>query len=214
MLQIKYIFFNTEKIECNDKGLPKLKKPRASPRNFFTNPEDNPKDNPRNEKDAEKQYLDKIKNMKFNEENCKAIKWLKSIFPEANIKYEKIRAIVEVLALKLNKSLTREIYRRRSCCIFWLQDNLDEIASLLAKNVIFVCCGDKTYNLTSPPTSSKIPLPSVEMVANKESQTKLVQTDIDIDENIQVGIFDNFNENCQFDVFDNASFDTEYFYME
>ena len=209
MLKIKYIIYNKEKIECNEKGLPILKRPRAAPRNFCTGE----KATPINEKIVEKEHLDKVKDLMFDEDNCESNKWLKSIFPETNIKYEKIRAIVEVLALKLNKPLTREVYRRRLCCIYWLQQNLSEISSLLSKNTFFVCCGDKTYNITPPVLTAKSSS-QLQIKDEKESQTLLLPTDADIDENDLFGLFNDINGNCLFGVFNETSFGNEFYYMD
>ena len=114
--------------------------------------------------EEEKQVLERVKNDQFNELNSISYNWLKQLFSESNIRYEKVRAICEILAYLLNEKLTREIYRRRISCVYWMEQNIQKIYAVLRANTLIALSEGKVVNILPPDMSSK----------NKNKETSVV----------------------------------------
>jgi hypothetical protein len=136
---VQYVLYNDERIEFNEKCRPVLGTGRAVP--HFSG---------LGEEKFEKEFIEKMKAEGFKENNSAAIRWFRSIFPEVNIKHEKVRGLAEFFAFKLGARLGREIYRRRACLLYWIQERLEEISKLLSANTMFVCCDNKLYQMVPP----------------------------------------------------------------
>jgi hypothetical protein len=146
MRTIQAFYFNGKRYECNKNGRPDTGVKRASPRRLIGN-----------EMELEKKFLEVFRTKKFNEDFCQANKWLSTAFSERVLKYEKVRAITEMFAFLLNKPMFREIYRRRVCCLYWIEENLEEIFQFLTDNELIVLYNSKKIMRLRPPINSGIP---------------------------------------------------------
>lgn len=136
---VQYAEYNNERVDFDQKSRPILQKGRAIP--FYSG---------FGEDKFEKQFLEKMKTEGFKENDNQALKWLRSIFPEVNVKHEKVKGLAEFFAFKLGMRLGREIYRRRSCLLYWMQERLSDISKLLSTNTMTVCCNGKLYKMVPP----------------------------------------------------------------
>ena len=156
---IQYVLFNNERIDFDVKSRPIIGQKRANP--HFSGI---------GEKEVEKQFISKMKSEGFKENKCTALDWFRQVFPETNIKHEKLRGLAEFFAYKFGERLGREIYRRRACLMYWFQEKLEEISNLLYTNTMFVSCENRLYMVTPPiqhnphnqPQIAQLPAPKIE----------------------------------------------------
>ena len=182
---VQYAIYNNERIDFDKNSRPILGKGRAIP-NFSGI----------GENQVEKMYLDKMKAEGFNENSSQSVKWLRSIFPEVNVKQEKVRGLAEFFAFKLGTRLGREIYRRRASLLYWMQEKLGDIADLLSANTMTVCCDNKLYNMVPPQQPQLTTQSQTQQTAHLHSQQQpTLQMNAQTMANPQNGfpIFDSFD---------------------
>lgn len=139
MYYIQCVIFNDERYYFNAKSRLLLGMKRSNP--HFSDV---------GEKEYEKQFIRKMKLEGFEEKKCMALKWFRKVFPEANIKHEKLRGLAEFFAFKLGVRLGREIYRRRACLLYWFEERLEAISNLLSTSTMLVSCDSQIYKVGPP----------------------------------------------------------------
>ena len=135
--------------------------------------------------EQENKLLEKLKKVSFDEAGSISYNWLKQMFGENNIRYEKVRGICEILAFLLNEKLTREIYRRRISCIYWMEQNLNEIAETLRANTLIALSEGKVVHFSPPDIGSKIKNNETSVIADKSVEC----FDVFLDEDDKAQIF-------------------------
>ena len=185
---IEYVLYNNERVDFDQKTRPILGRGRANP-HFSGLGEDQ----------LEKNYIEKMKSVGFNINESQTTKWLRSIFPEMNVRHEKVRGLAEFFAYKLGMRLGREIYRRRACLLYWIEERLSNISNLLATNTMSVCCNGTLYQMVPPlqPTSqiTAQAQPAVQLQATPQMQvTTPLQPVVSQDEFAIFDSFENFGE--------------------
>ena len=79
------------------------------------------------EKKFEDQYTTIIKKTNFNIGDSISNKWLCGIFGRTKAKYIEAKSIAMFFGAILNEIPTREVYRRLSTLLFWLDQKIDMI---------------------------------------------------------------------------------------
>ena len=128
-----------KRYSCNDKGIP-IALGRAPPRH----------DLEVNEIQQEKIFLQKIAEVGFNPDTCTAGKWLSMILQEPSLRHSTIISFAKFFSILLNLKFPREVYRRKRCCLFWIEQNLKKIDSLLKVNFIQCVYNQRVFNIAAP----------------------------------------------------------------
>ena len=136
-----------EKYKITEKGKLDIKQKRALPRKPLFG-----------DKNNEKEYLNFLKNEKFTEDFSLTFKWLTKVFSERIVSYQKVRSVAEFFAFVLGIPLTRDVYRRRICCMYWLETNILSIRDFLERNPTTVFFNkDRVTQLTPPDLEFSLP---------------------------------------------------------
>ena len=117
---IKAYVIDGRTIQCDKDENPILNQQRAVARKFE-----------HNETIEEKKLLDRVRLEKFDPIANDAYKWIMRMLSRYDLKYSKILSITRILSNQLGFVLTREIYRRKMCCLYWLCQHLAMISDYL-----------------------------------------------------------------------------------
>ena len=101
--------------------------------------------------------------------------------------YPIIRSITMLLGFLINTRIHREIYRRKECCLHWLNQNMKEISEALQNNTVNVIYNNKII-LLLPPTK------------NKENQAETEKENV-VDKETLFSFENDLDSFDQFDVF-------------
>lgn len=71
----------------------------------------------------ENQYLKKIERSNFDQNNSNANLWISKIFGVPKPNRGLINSVAMFFAILSNQILPREVYRRRKCCLYWINNN-------------------------------------------------------------------------------------------
>lgn len=147
MNDIQAFSIGDERYEISKTGNLLIKTKRAVRRKFVSS-----------EKIKEKEYLELLKNENFTEDFSITFKWLTKIFSERILSYQKVRSIAGFFSFLLGIDLPREVYRRRNCCIHWIESNINRINDFLQTTTITVFFNQsRVVNLTPPYIEPRVP---------------------------------------------------------
>ena len=163
--------------DCNDKGIP-LNIERNCKRCLTAN-----------EIKEEKDYIDKLDDIGFIEKRSKSWKWIANTLNVCSPSFFDTRSITKFISFFLKIGLNREVYRRRRCCMYWLDQHFDEITNIFDKHEISI---DYNGNMI------KVPCP----VNNKETASvsqsiklEAIDNDFAVDSNLANFEFNSFDDN-------------------
>ena len=123
MIFVSYYVNGKEFCKCDKNGIP-ITDGRAKRRNLKES-----------EEIIEQKYINKMQKSGFLYTHSSAAKWMGSIVRISKPSHFTTYSIAKFFSMLLDLNLTREAYRRRESCLFWLEEKLD---------VILKCCSEKT----------------------------------------------------------------------
>ena len=139
MYIVKYSNGKISEYKCDSKGRLPFQN-RAPPRHFFGP----------NEVSYENHFLQELSKKEFSPEKAVSSAWLSSLFSHEGLKHDIVSPFCKLFSILLNISFTREIYRRKKCCIYWLEQNLPAIRNFLLENTIECVYNDTVIKITPP----------------------------------------------------------------
>lgn len=101
---------------CNSKGVPNIK-PVSTKRRTLEE----------GENELEKNYLREIDDAGFNPDKSCVNSWIMANFKVKKANHSLVESISKFFSGFLDIHLPREAYRRRTCCIYWLENNIDKV---------------------------------------------------------------------------------------
>ena len=84
----------------------------------------------------ENQYLKKIEKSKFDQNNSKSNAWISRTFGVAKPNRTLINSVAMFFAILSKQILPREVYRRRKCCLYWMDNNFAKFSEECRKKTI------------------------------------------------------------------------------
>lgn len=104
----------------------------------------------KNEIEEEKMLLEKLDDIRFIERRSKSWKWIASTLNVVNPSFIDTRSITKFMSYILKIGLNREVYRRRRCCMYWLDMHYNEIITIFNNNEISIDYNDKRIMFANP----------------------------------------------------------------
>lgn len=134
-----YIVDGKEFCRCDLRGIP-ITEGRAKKRELS-----------RSESELEKHHLKKMKKEGFIQQQSPSAAWIAVISGVNKASHMQVYSIAKFFSLLLDIEIPRESYRRRQCCLYWLDTNFEQIKNACREKSILILCGnDKTIMLTPP----------------------------------------------------------------
>ena len=141
MIKIKHFYVDGVIFcKCNDKGVP-INDKRMHRRDLKEC-----------ESEQEKLYLEKMQNSGFMEQTSKASKWISFTMETGKPSHALVHSFAKLFSMLMEEDLPREIYRRKICCLFWIENNIERINEICKRKKIFAI-EKKVHKIISPEES-------------------------------------------------------------
>ena len=158
--------------QCDKNGLPLIQRKEKHRRTL------------NGENNFENKYRAMIKQTGFNIGESISNKWLCDIFSKSKSKYIEAKSIAMFFGALINDLPTREVYRRLSTLLFWLDQKIDMINDICKMYEIKVQISKKVVKI--PP-----PFIDIESIIPKEEEIKFDLFPSNF-EDVLINIFDTF----------------------
>ena len=168
--------------DCSDKGIP-IGIERSCKRCLTSD-----------EKNEEKLFIERLDDIGFIEKRSKSWKWIANTLSVNSPSFIDTRSITKFISFFLKLELNREVYRRRRCCMYWLDQHIDEISSIFDKHELSI---DYKGNMikVDRPTEKK----ESDETINLNTEVKLISNEFDIDSNLADFEFANFEDDNNYE---------------
>ena len=113
--------------ECNDNGVPNIKASKGTRRTLENG-----------ENELEKSYIKEMDESGFNPNKSCVNSWVMANFKVKKASHSLVESLSKFFSLFLGLHLPREAYRRRTCCMYWLENNIEKVFQACGTNKI--CC--------------------------------------------------------------------------
>ena len=97
-----------------------------------------------------KMHLAHLKAINFNEKTTKAWQWVSKVFGSKTPTHNESRSLAELFSFLIKEGFKREHYRRKVCCLHWIETNINKIADFLSKHIVTVKIKGRMINVFSP----------------------------------------------------------------
>ena len=150
MAKIMHFYVDGDKFyECDEKGAP------------INNERMRRRDLKERESVHEKLYLKKINYSRFDEQKSKASKWISFTMETGKPSHALARSFAKLFSKLMGENLPREIYRRKRCCLLWIEGNIEKINEICKRKEIFAIetqknVPAKVYKIISPEKSMEL----------------------------------------------------------
>lgn len=138
---------DSEVIECSQKG--SLKVESREKRRILEHGENK----------SEELYIKQINDLRFDPDISLANAWLCNVFKISKPKHALVNAVAKFFSGVLKIKYPREAYRRRKCCIYWLESILPLIMNYCFKNKVVALTAQGKKIILSVPVNGKITQP-------------------------------------------------------
>ena len=168
MVEISSYFINKKQIcKCDNKGYP------VFPCKFARRKLEI------NEDESERLYVEAMKRCRFNAEKSLANAWLCANFKIKKSQYPLIVSVSKFFSVILRINLPREVYRRRTCCLFWMENYGNFIFDACNRyEIVVVNSAGKKIKLRAPNVASPQSSPVVPEILQQHVDVPKATEDI------------------------------------
>ena len=134
-----YIVDGNEFCRCDQRGVP-ITEGRAKKRGLS-----------RSETELEKRHLKKIKKEGFVQQQSPSAAWIAVIAGVKKASHMQVYSFAKFFSMLLDIKIPRESYRRRQCCLYWLDSHFEHIKNACKQRSInIIYTSGKSITLTPP----------------------------------------------------------------